>query len=75
MEQANNVSFTLKMVELRPFLSNPHFLNLRINSFKKGDDDRELPWGHPWSLNKAKEVSKEAPKKFELWACIVITTC
>ena len=62
MEQAKNVSFTPEMVELRMYLNNPHFLNLRTNSFQQGEDDEELACGHPWSLNKAKEGSEEAPQ-------------
>ena len=62
MEQAKNVSFTPKMVELRPFLNNPRSVNLRTNFFQQGKDDGELPWGHPWSLNKTMEGSKEDPK-------------
>jgi len=62
VEQAKNLSFTPKMMESRPRLNNPLFLNLRTNSFQLGEDDGELPWGHPQSLNKAKEGSKGDPK-------------
>jgi len=36
VEQAKNLSFTPKMMESRPRLNNPLFLNLRTNSFQLG---------------------------------------
>jgi len=61
-EQAKNVSFTPKMVELRPHVNNGHLLNLRTNSFQQGEDDGDPPSGHSKTLNKAKDGLKEAPK-------------